>query len=66
MRSERGSQTDLFTVVVRPPALRSEVRTKLGSLLRVLLTEAAGQARSEAKDSSEPCQKGNGDDQNRG
>lgn len=67
MHSERGSQGDLFTIATPPPALRSEMRTKLGPLLRALLTEAAGQGqRGEVKDSSKARQKESGDDQDRG
>ncbi|SDR57757.1 hypothetical protein SAMN05444161_6773 [Rhizobiales bacterium GAS191] len=53
MRSERGSQRDLFKMPPPRPELRSDVRIKLGPLLRALLTEAAGQApRSTVKDLS--------------
>jgi hypothetical protein len=53
MRSERGSQRDLFKMPPPRPELRSDVRTRLGPLLRALLTETAGQAlRTTVKDSS--------------
>jgi hypothetical protein len=66
MRSERGSQRDLFKMPPPPPEPRSEVRAKLGPLLRALLTEAAGQApRTEMKDVSRTSEKGNSDDQDR-
>ena len=42
MRRTRGSQRDLFDERLQALELRPDLRSKLGLLLQVLLTEAAG------------------------